>query len=177
MAAFIKKSISAVWTVNALEVGAVGGLGGGAAAAAASASIVKQRFTSFLLTTMSLESVMTFPDPYEGFMTFLSYNTVSIQRSRSLLLAKFSKGEKISSRRKTQHGDVWPTTAFLLIPTKVKFCSVELDTNSWLITDLFRKGARAKCCSIEHSFSPFSTFRLASRPLIISSLMCLVVPK
>lgn len=66
MAAFIKESISAVWTVNALEVGAVGGGGG---AAAARASIGKQRFTSSLLTTMSLESVVTFSDPYEGFMT------------------------------------------------------------------------------------------------------------
>lgn len=81
MAAFIKKSISAVWTVNSLEVGAVGGLGGGGGAAAASASIVKQRFNSFLLTTMSLESAMTFPDPYEGFMTVfeLQYSFNSTQ--------------------------------------------------------------------------------------------------
>lgn len=81
MAAFIKKSISAVWTVNSLEVGAVGGLGGGGGAAAASASIVKQRFNSFLLTTMSLESVMTFPDPYEGFMAVfeLQYSFNSTQ--------------------------------------------------------------------------------------------------
>lgn len=84
MAAFIKKSISAVWTVNALEVGAVWGggeLGGGGGAAAASASIVKQRFNSFLLSTMSLESVMTFPDPYEGFMNVfeLQYSFNSTQ--------------------------------------------------------------------------------------------------
>lgn len=83
MAAFIKKSISAVWTVNSLEVGVVGGLGGGGGGgvAAASASIVKQRFNSFLLTTMSLESVMTFPDPYEGFMTVfeLQYSFNSTQ--------------------------------------------------------------------------------------------------
>lgn len=63
------------------KLGRCGGLGGGGGAAAASASIVKQRFNSFLLTTMSLESVMTFPDPYEGFMNVfeLQYSFNSTQ--------------------------------------------------------------------------------------------------